>query len=440
MGNFIKSELKNAITLYYLLKLDKKVPVDHEMIKRRQGKKIYKLMKKAYKIPFYRERFEACGCVPEDFRCAEDLTKFPILTRDDLRKWMADEVLRDYDESSGKLEIFATSGSSGTPLRFALSHREAACMNANWIRVTMFAGYRPFRGKMLSFLTTHSHVDPEKGDSFVQKLGILRRKVVPEHLYVGEGMRDLIELVNSYKPDMLCFRKNVLVRMAMYSKNHDMPIYRPKVYAPISEVVDEMTVKLLGEVFGDGLLDAYGCNETGSLAAKLPGKDNYYIYSDTHVINLIDNMGNLTDKGRVIATALYKFDHPIINYEIGDLATSETIEGVRYLKKIMGRSNDMVLHEGNIETSATELMKIPNGITGISQFRYIQTALDAISVLLVKAPNDDSHTKEEIEEHFNREVEKLYGKPEYKLTFEWMDEIPPDPNDKMRCFIRDIKK
>ena len=58
-----------------------------------------------------------------------------------------------------------------------------------------------------------------------------------------------------------------------------------------------------------------------------------------------------------------------------------------------------------------------------------------IHVLLVKDPGDNSHSKEEIEEFYSRKVEELYGKPEYKLVFEWMDEIPPDENGKMRCFI-----
>ena len=149
----------------------------------------------------------------------------------------------------------------------------------------------------------------------------------------------------------------------------------------------------------------------------------------------IDENGNLADEGKVIGTTLYKRDFPIINYEIGDTATSETIDGVRYIKTIKGRTNDMVKHEGGVQTSATELMKIPNGITGVAQFRYVQTAIDEIHVLLVKDPGDNSHSKEEIEEFYSRKVEELYGKPEYKLVFEWMDEIPPDENGKMRCFI-----
>ena len=432
-------ELKNLMTLWYLAKLDKKIPRDHQHIRERQGRKIYKLMKRAYEIPFYRERFEACGCTPEDFRSAEDLAKFPVMTRADLRKWMQEE-LKDYDESSGQLEIFKTSGSSGIPLRFCVSHREAACMNANWIRVTMFAGYHPLRGKMLSFLTTHSHVDPEKGDSFIQKLGFFRRKVVPEHLYVGEGMRDLIELINDYKPQMIAFRKNVLVRLAVYAKNHNMKIWQPKVYTPVSEMVDDITRRLLLESFGPGLFDAYGCNETGSIAVRLPESDDYYIYSDTHALNIIDDEGKLADDGNVIVTTLYKYDYPIINYEVGDRALSETREGVRYLKRIMGRTNDLVQHANGTESSATELMKIPNGITGISQFRYIQESIDEISILLVRDPGDNKRTNEEIEAFFSGKIEELYGYPEYKLNFCWMDEIPPDENGKMRCFICKVKK
>lgn len=442
MASAIKKELKNVMTFYYLMKLDHKVPETPEERRRakaRQDKKVYQVMKNAYEnVPFYRKRFDENGLKPEDFRCAEDLVKFPITTRKDLRDWMAGE-LAAHPEKADDWEIFSTSGSSGVPLKFMVTHREAACMNANWIRVGMFAGNKPFTGKMLTFLTTHSKVDPKKGDSFIQKLGILRRKIVPEHLYVGEGMRDLIELVNDYKPDMLCFRKNVLVRMAVYAKNHNMKIHQPKVYTPVSEMVDEITRKLLIETFGLGLMDAYGCNETGSCAVRLPGSDNFYIYSDTHVLNTVDENGRLSDEGRVIGTTLYKFDFPIINYEIGDTATTEVIDGLRYIKTIKGRTNDMVKHADGTQTSATELMKIPNGITGIAQFRYVQNAIDEISILLVKDPMNNTYSREDIEAFFEKKVEDLYGRPEYRLRFEWMDEIPPDQNGKMRCFICNVK-
>ncbi|MCF0144897.1 MAG: hypothetical protein HUJ79_07405, partial [Firmicutes bacterium] len=307
---FIRKEFKNVMTLDYLLKLDKKVPTDNKAIKEKQNKLVHKTMKSAYKVPFYRERFDAIGMTPDDFHSAEDLAKFPILTRAELRKWMED-VMEEHKDNLDKLQVYGTSGSSGIPLKFVLSQRETACMNASWIRVLMFAGHKPLRGTMLTFLTTHQKVDPNKGDSWIQKLGFMRRKIVPEHLYVGEGMRDLIELVNNYKPDTICFRKNVLVRMAVYAKNNGLTIWQPKAYTPVSEMVDDITKKLLFETFGPGMFDAYGCNETGNCAVKLPGSDVFYVYNDTHVLNVVDDDGNLSDEGRLIGTALYKHDFPI---------------------------------------------------------------------------------------------------------------------------------
>ena len=440
MASFFRKELKNAMTLYYLAKLDKKVPTGPKAIGRalrKQDRKVRKVMKRAYGIPFYRERFDARGLNPRDFKTADDLVKFPITTREDLRGWMQAEIAA-HPEKSGKWEMFKTSGSSGVPLRFVMSLREAACMNANWIRVTMFAGYRPFSEKMMTFLTTHSDVDPEKGDSFVQKLGILQRKIVPEHLYVGEKMADLIQLVNDYRPQMICFRKNVLVRMANYAQRNGLSIHRPRIYTPVSEMVDDITRDLLVRTFGNGRMDAYGCNELASLAARLPGSDAFYIYSDTHVLNIVDDEGNLAEEGRVIGTTLYKFDYPIINYEVGDRATCEYRYGMRYITRILGRTNDLVKHANGVETSATELMKIPNGTTGIAQFRYVQESLDSITVMLVKDGDASAPGKADIEDFFVRAVDELYGGHEYDLRFEWLDEIPPDENGKMRCFICNV--
>ncbi|MCD8329868.1 MAG: hypothetical protein LUC27_04150, partial [Lachnospiraceae bacterium] len=335
--------------------------------------------------------------------------------------------------------LFATSGSSGIPLKFMQTQRECACVDANWIRVLMFAGYHPLRGKMFSFVTSHKKIDPKKGDSIIQKFGLMRRKVVSEDNCVGDGIGDVIRELNEYKPDVLCFRRNCLVRMALYAKKHGLTIYKPKLYTPVSEMVDEVTRNILTEAFGDGLFDAYGSSETGSIAVLLPGADLFYIHSDTHVVNIYDDDNQLADDGRVIVTTLFKKDFPFINYEIGDRASSVTLDGVRYLKSIQGRVNDLVKHENGPETSALYLMKIPNGITGIAQFKFIQESWHDMRVQLVADPDNHEHTREDIEDFIAQKMSGLFG-DEFRLIFDWMDVIPPDKNGKMRCFACEISE
>lgn len=432
MAFVIEKKLKNVMTFYYLMKLDKKVPTDRAFIRKRQGEKVHALMKRAYRIPFYRERFEKCHLTPDDFHSVEDLAKFPVLTRADLRLWMREEYDR-HPEMHSRWNVLSTSGSSGTPLKFLQTQRESACMDANWIRVLMYAGYHPLTGKLFSFETSHKHVDLKKGDSIIQKFGLMRRRVVSEKNCVGEGIRDILEQLNEYKPDMLSFRRNCLVRMALYAQKHGMEVHKPKLYTPVSEMVDDVTRKILKETFGDGLMDAYGSSETGSCIIQLPGEELYYINSDTHAVNLYDENNQLTDDGRVIITTLFKRDFPIINYDIGDRATSVTLDGVRYITAIQGRVNDLVKHENSDETSALELMKIPNGIVGIAQFRYIQESYHSMRIQLVKDPHNNAHTRQEIEDFFTEKMNELFGE-EFRLYFEWMDVIPPDENGKMRCF------
>ena len=75
-----KKKLKNVYTLYYLLTLHKSFEGDPAKLKKDQNKRIHKLMKRAYNIPFYRERFIQSGTTPDDYHSAEDMVKFPTLS------------------------------------------------------------------------------------------------------------------------------------------------------------------------------------------------------------------------------------------------------------------------------------------------------------------------------------------------------------------------
>ncbi len=433
----LSKKLINVMTFGYLLVLKKKVPQNLKKAKRRQNRNVYRLMKKAYEIPFYRKRFEECHLTPEDFHSSEDLAKFPLLTKDELRAWMR-ELYEQNPKTRDSWDATSTSGSTGVPLRLYQSQREHAITNANWIRILMTLGYNPFFGKMISFESSYRK-EKKQRDSFLQRFGILQRRILSEKRCVGDETARVIQELNEYAPDLICLRKNCIVRIALYAQEHNLSIRKPKWYIPVSEMVDEMTQKILKKTFGPGLVDAYGSDETGNCVVKAPGKDYYDICNDTHVVNIYDDQGRLADQGRVIITPLFKTDFPIINYDIGDMASSFTREGIRFITKIHGRLNDMVKHEKGEPTSVLELRKIPNGITGIAQFRYVQDTYHDLRVELVPDPKDTTYTREEIDRFFRQRLEELYG-DEFRIDIRWLDVLPPDPNGKLRCFVCNVKE
>lgn len=393
-------------------------------------------MKAAYKIPFYRKKFDDNQLTPDDFHCSEDLVKFPVITKADLRTWMK-ELYDTHPDTRDTWDATSTSGSTGVPLKLYQSQREHACANASWIRILMSFGYNPFFGKMVSFESSYRS-EKKKRDSFLQRFGILQRRILSEKRCVGDGTLDVIRELNEYHPDLICLRKNCIVRIALYAQEHNLKIKHPKWYIPVSEMVDELTRSILEKTFGPGLVDAYGCDETGSCLVKRPGNDYYDACNDTHVVNIYNDNNQLADEGKVILTALYKTDFPIINYDIGDIASSYVQDGLRYVTKIHGRLNDMVKHENGEDTSVLELRKIPNGITGIAQFRYVQESYHDLRVELVRDPKDTTYTTEQITGFFMDRLTQLYGN-EFRITVKWMDVIPPDPNGKLRCFVCNVK-
>lgn len=99
---------------------------------------------------------------------------------------------------------------------------------------------------------------------FYRNSGILQRRKLSETRCTAEGMPDVIRELNEYHPDLICLRKNCIVRIALYAQEHNLTIRQPKWYIPVSEMVDEMTRMTLEKTFGPGLVDAYGSDETGS--------------------------------------------------------------------------------------------------------------------------------------------------------------------------------
>lgn len=429
----LSKKFKNAYTFFDLMRMNKDFDSNPGKIKEDQNRRIQRVMKWAYDIPFYRKKFEETGTTPEDYKCSEDLVKFPTVTKAELRLWMQEEW-DNHPEKHSEWEVLSTSGSSGTPLKLMLTTREMACSNANWIRELSVAGYKPLRGKMYSFQTSHIDSNSKGRDSIIQKFGLMRRKVVTEDHIVGDGIADTIRDINEYKPDLLCLRRNCLVRIAMYAKQHNMELWRPKYYVPVAEMVDDVTRQILEEAFGPGLIDAYGCTETGNCIVKYPGKDFFYVVNDIAVANVYNEKNELSDNGRVILTTLFKKSFPIINYDVGDDVESYVKDGLRYFIKINGRLNDLVKHENGVESSAYHLMKISNGTVGIAQYRFIQESYHDMLIQLAADPHNTTKTKEENELYFINSVKKLFG-DEFRIRVEWMDIIPPDVTGKQRCFV-----
>ena len=419
-----QKKMNNLYIFLDLLKMKKKIPEDFSGVIRVQNRRIRRLMKKAYQIPFYRERFDAAGVKPEDIRCADDLSKLPLLYKEDLRVWMREEA------KDPKYEYWyhdTTSGSSGEPLMILLSPKEKAYMMANWFRVMMVAGYNPFFGRTMSRKSAHS-VSAGR-DTFMQRLGILRRGFLDQ--YAPE--EEMVRQVNEYKPDYLYMNKTELMRLCLYCKDHQCRIHQPRYYSPTGEMTDAAAYELFTSILGPGIVNSFGTAECGAQMVKLFDSDEYVIHHDSFVVNIYDEEGNPAEEGSLVVTPLYQTDLPIINYAVGDKARAVTRNGVKFITEVQGRMNDYFKYEDGRRTTFFEIAPIIAHSEDVLQIRFIQEDWHRIHIQIVQ--NKDIPTsREEIEERLTRELNAKFKEP-FRISYEWMDVIPPDKNGKLRMIV-----
>ncbi len=425
----VQKKLVNMYLFFDLFTMQRKIPNDYSKELKIQNKRVQKLVKKAYKIPFYKERFDKAGVKPSDIKTGDDLAKLPLLTKDELRAWMNEEVKK------AKYKYWyqdTTSGSSGIPLMLLYSPKEKAYNMANWMRVMMKAGYNPFKGKTMSRKSAHSTSAAK--ETFFQKLGILRRGFVDQY----NPENEVVNQINNYSPDFLYMNKSEFMRICLYCKKNNIELNKPKFYCPTGEKIDDTARKLFFEVLGDGIIDSYGTAETGAAMVRLFDSDEYVIHNDSFVVNVYDENSNPSTEGTIVVTPLYKTDIPLINYYIGDRGTCTVRNGVRFITSVQGRMNDFFKYDTGEVTTFFEIAPIIAHFDDILQIRFIQKKYDLIHIQCVK--NDEASNKSfnEIEKELCNKLNEKFKHP-FNYEFEWMNVIPPDANGKLRMIVCEVK-
>ena len=433
----LQRKLNNVLVYKNLLELNSHDLHNEKKITCIQDRNVRKLMRKAYKVPFYRAKFDAVGLTPADFKTAADLVKFPLLTKNEIRNWITTEINKDPEKYKDWYR-YTTSGSSGTPLMTCASPAENARVAANWLRIIINQGIHIFTDKTMALKDPVLIKQRNGKDSILQKFGLLQRHVVS---FLADG-KTILEELNREKPAFIYFHRSKMIEMLMYAEKEGLPVHKPKSVCLIGEGIDKNTELLINKYFPGIVYSSYGAMETGASTVTAPGDYKKHIVTrDTHVINVIDDAGNLCDNGRMVVTNLFFYKFPIINYDIGDgcEVRTEPDTGLRYITGIKGKMNDLMFFADGSSADYHAFYAVMERRNDILQFRIVQKSYELIEVQLVKNKQNAVQPDEEI----CREIEagiREFTPQKVTYTFTWHDELLPDKNGKRRFIVSEIAK
>ena len=111
----------------------------------------------------------------------------------------------------------------------------------------------------------------------------------------------------------------------------------------------------LEELWGARVMQQYGTNESGMMAAECPFQNGFHIFEDAYLLEIADPETRqpvpLGAKGNTLITCLYKYAAPVIRFDSNDVSAFSTdacpCGGThKRMQGIFGRADNMVRLRG----------------------------------------------------------------------------------------------
>jgi len=299
-------------------------------------------------VPHYRSSFERHGVHPDDVRSLEDLQRFPIATKDDLREHYPFGMFAVPREQV--VRIHASSGTTGKPTVVGYTQRDID----NWAdlvaRSIRASGGRP--GDIVHVAYGYGLFTGGLGAHYgAERMGCT---VVP--ISGGHSERQ-VQLIRDFRPDIVMVTPSYMLALIDEMERQEMDPRTCSIQIGIfgAEPWSEGLRAAIEQRAGMEAVDIYGLSEIlgpGVANECIETKDGPVVWEDHFYPEIIDPATEAVlpegEHGELVLTTLTKEALPMIRYRTGDLTRllPPTARSMRRIDRITGRSDDMLIIRG----------------------------------------------------------------------------------------------
>jgi phenylacetate-CoA ligase len=167
----------------------------------------------------------------------------------------------------------------------------------------------------------------------------------------------------------------------------------------------------------------------GAIAAEDRGGHGLRVCPTVHVETVLPDGSPCAEgeMGEIIVTSLMNFAMPLIRYRIGDVGILRTIDGTRYLEKVVGRTVELFKTQDGRRVDGEYFTHLLYFRDWVQRFRFRQVALDRIAIEIVQRPGVESPLSERRE--VEKDIRKMIGEST-RVDWKFVDEIQPLPSGK----------
>jgi phenylacetate-CoA ligase len=355
---------------------------------------------------FYKKIWDDAGFNPDIFLSFNDMNNIPIITKEDLKKADAQDIITT--KKIEKLNVHHTSGSTGIPLNVYFSRYDLIRKDFMWLRTYFLAGMKIF--SKLLILADPCDIRQQK---WFQKLGIFRYKF----LNVFDDPKKNFKILKRNDFDILIGYPIDLKMMARMTLDYNAKI-APKVIFSTAEFLDEDTRDLIETAFKAPVCDFYGCTEGGNLAFQVANSKEYFVPTDIVYLEILQGKEILPIEkahyGEAIITNLWNRTYPVIRYKIGDfLRVDNRIKShhkrIKFplISEIIGKYLDFLVFPGNILVSPHKPKQLLTNLSNVKAFQLYQEKIDNIEVRVCL---EDNARLKDVEKDINMRLSTIIPK------------------------------
>ncbi len=327
-------------------------------------------------VPHYRRAFAAAGVTPDDCETLDDLARFPLTTKADLRDNYPFGMFAVAQAQVRR--IHASSGTTGRPTVVGYTQDDLDIWADLMARSIRAAGGRA--GDIVHVAYGYGLFTGGLGAHYgAERLGCT---VIP----VSGGMTPRqVQLIRDFEPAIIMVTPSYMLalidefeRQGVDPRTSSLRIgifgaepWTEAMRAEIEQRLDMHAVDIYGlsEVMGPGV--SQECVET---------KDGLHIWEDHFYPEVIDPVSGAVlpdgEFGELVFTSLTKQALPIVRYRTRDLTRllpGTARPAFRRMEKVTGRSDDMIILRG-VNVFPTQLEELILGTNGLAP--HFQLILD----------------------------------------------------------------
>lgn len=376
------------------------------------------------RVSFYKEvRYD------ESLSPTENLKRFPVLTKETLRKHAEQLVSDEFDIKNLRKNF--SSGSSGIQSYSYSEKKNVFYLQGLSYHWYMWGGFEI--GKpVLQFGISPKRTLPKKLKDLFFRINYEEAFALNESDYkriYNDLKRKKIHYIVGYP--------SAIHQLAEYMIKNDLSHPIKTIISLGDKLFDHFEVNFAKAFNKPVVIDTYGCAEGLMIACR--HDTPYYYISTPHVyVEVVDDAGNEVEDGQlghVLVTCFTNMAQPFIRYKLGDLAIK--LPRDRYpknrklnyplLEKIVGRETDVVKTPNGKTLIVHSFTGIIEYFPDIKQYQIIQEKLDEITIKYIV--DDVIPLEENTLSLIENEIKKLTD-GDLRVIFERTDHIADAPSGK----------